>query len=343
MAIADYLLHHPENLNPQTMGALARPGRIDVVITSEDKGLLHRWWLSDRGWHPHWEARGGQWASRCSMVADGDVLYVFALGSEGDLWCAPCAGGCTGPGEWNRFNLGRPENDRLISHPAALLDGEQIIVLVRGELTTLWALILTGLEAGFTWAPVNQLGLPPPPRPQSIRFAPAAVFRRPGQLNAFLVDNEGQLRYAWHDRNTGRSASRWEVPHQSALLGHETAPNVTGITSSPDAVAWPPDAFHVVACGPPDTPAGPVFQISSFLGRHWGGLRFFAPGAASDGAVASAGPGRLDVFYVGVKPGGSFGGGPFVSKHMWREQRNEWHEDTSFILDYPVGIPTRPQ
>lgn len=126
--VAEYLQERGESLNPQSMAAHGwRPGgshRLDVVIASVDHGMLHRWYPDPNnggGWHPGWERRGGAYASRAALAnSRNDTLMAFALNLHGDLIITGDFGGdlnAVNVGDWPHASLGRPENDRLVSHP----------------------------------------------------------------------------------------------------------------------------------------------------------------------------------------------------------------------------------
>src|SRR6185312_14322574 len=148
--IASYLTSSPSrvaSLNLQMMGALGHyvfgRKRIDLFIASFDRGLLHRWWTEDSGWHGKWEPRGGHWASRASVVTSGDGrLYVFALGLNGHLHWTGRQGDTDAPGDWHIAELGHPDGDRLISHPTAAFDGGVVRVFARAESGALWTIYL---------------------------------------------------------------------------------------------------------------------------------------------------------------------------------------------------------
>lgn len=332
-------------LNLQMMAALGRsmPGsgrRIDLVITSFDRGLLHRWWDERSGWHPRWEPRGGEWASRAAVVSPApDRLDVFALGLSGDLFHAWCAGDCTASGRWQIARLGRPEDDRLVSHPTALVEGNRVKVFVRGERAPFWVLTLDAAgSVRRSWRNLGGEGLAPWPTRARLAFAPAAASWEEHRIDLFAVhQRSATLYHAWReDEVTGPQWERPRTPRGRTVSG------ALGLTSSPDAVAWPRTGedslgvLHVVACGPMSI-AGPTLTFTSWLGRHWTSPRaLFRPDAVSSAALASWGKPRLDLFYVGVVPGGSYVAGPFVPVHLWTENLRTWSQDPTDLGRYPV-------
>jgi hypothetical protein len=351
--IAGYLLSSEANiksLNLQMMAALGRRGagqheRLDVVIASFDRGLLHRWWTEATGWNSRWEPRGGEWASRAVVLSPAQgKLDVFALGLNGELQRATCEGDCDGRGRWDVTNLGGPDNDRFISHPSGVADRTRgrMRIFVKGEKVGLWTLELNadGTPRGG-WQTDRQAGIPSWPRRHLYEFAPAAASWGSGRVDLFTVYGQSRtLRRGWME---GRERSgSWELlrtPAGNAISGSRY------ITSSPDAVAWPRQrgeesgVIHVVACGP-DTIAGPTFNFASWTGRYWRTPPSYVgvPGAVSTAAIASWGRPRQDLFYVGVIPGGSFFSGPFRAIHGWTETRS-WRDvtwDETSLGDYPV-------
>lgn len=354
--VTEYLQERGESLNPQSMAAHGwRPGgshRLDVVIASVDHGMLHRWYPdpdNDGGWHPRWERRGGAYASRAALAnSRSDTLMAFALDLHGDLIITGDFGGdlnAVDAGDWPHASLGRPENDRLVSHPTAAPDGDHVRVYVRGESATIWALAVDH-NGNITekWHEAKLDGLPA----STIHweYAPAAASYEAGRVDLFTVD-----RGASPDSDDN---SLWHGSHGPGAPHHHgwEELGVGGISSSPDATVWSPTSehptgiIHMVACGPTYDIQGPNFVFASWQGRHWAYRWLHPSGAATDGAIASWGRPRLDLFYI--KATGRYrsdGTLVFVAGHAWYNG-GRWGPETAWNfndLDFErIGYPVAP-
>jgi hypothetical protein len=342
--VAEYLrdnLPHLHALNMQMMAAVGRVEadgnqRIDIVITSYDRGLLHSWWSGGQ-WHMgsrglKWEEGGGEFASRASLVSMRDGrLDAFALGLRGDLMHAAYE-----HGNWEIRSVGLPEGDRLASHPTAFFDASiptspRLWVFVRG-IKSLWVASIdtvTG-RSMWTWIRTKRLGLP---RPRHRRiFAPACTSWGPGRVDLFEVRSRSrQLVHVWKD---GGTVGEWEIPFPQSL----------GITSSPDAVTWrggaKPPVIYLIECGPSSL-AGGSFAFQKWDGKWIDRGTVIVSQAVSDAALASWGRPRLDFFYVATR--GDWLKGPFVPAHAWREGGSwpstgarGWNFDRTDFGAYPV-------
>lgn len=353
--VAGYLQDRFDSLNIQSMGAHGwMPGgtqRLDVVIASVDKGMLHRWYPDPEnggGWHPRWEHRGGAYASRAAVVnSRDDTLMAFALSLDGELTVTGVFGGdlnavTTEP--WPAASLGKPDSDRLITHPTAVSDGDHIRVYVRGESRVIWS-IAVDHNANVTqgWHKASTEGLPSTHR-QHWAYAPAAASWAPGRIDLFTVEQgsddtsyDNTLWHGWYDAG-GRSPDWQEL-------------GIGALSSSPDATVWPLTSehplgvIHVVACGMIGDIAGPSFAFASWLGRHWVYRWLHPPGAISDGSIASWGKPRLDLFYVKDTFSKRRNGTErYVAGHAWYDgarwgRESAWNFDDSDFeaIDYPVA------
>ena len=352
--VAEYLQPHVESLNPQSMAAhgwvSGTTKRIDVVIASADKGMLHRWYpeRGTGGWHPRWERHGGAFASRAALAnSRSDTLMAFALNLQGDLVLAGDFGGdldAVDVGDWPSENLGHPSRDRLVSHPAAVTDGDTVRVYATAETGTIWALAVDhNGNRTQDWHQAYRENLPRRAG-RHWAYAPAASSWAPGRLDLFAVDDgtdptsfDNTLAHAWHDGNS--RSPEWET------LG------IGGLSSSPDTAVWPitPDhslgVVHVMACGSVEDLQGPSFAFASWLGRHWAYRWIHPRGATADGTVASWGRPRLDVFYLkDTFTRRSDGSERFVSGHAWYDggrwgtAESGWaFTDGDFEAPYPVA------
>lgn len=354
--VAEYLREHVESLNPQSMAAhgwtSGSTKRLDVVIASVDKGMLHRWYpdpASGGGWHPRWERRGGAFASRAAVVnSRGDTLMAFALGLDGDLVIAGVFGGdlnalAADAGDWPRASLGHPDGDLLLSHPAAAGDGDTIRVYVRAVSGNVWSIAVDhNGNVVEQWHRASTEHLPRTGR-HHWTYAPAVASWAPGRIDLFTIEEGSEPtsydNTMWHGWRDGSAhGPNWEE------LG------IGGLSSSPDATVWPltPDhplgVIHVVACGWVEDIQGPSFAFASWLGRHWAYRWIHPRGATADGAIASWGRPRLDLFYVkDTFTTRSDGTRRYVTGHGWYDGRrwgpeSAWnYDDSDFESGYPVA------
>jgi len=370
--VDSYLLNYGSALNMQSMAAvgwmIGEDRRLDVVVSSLD-GLFHRWWPDPDvgGWHPMWEPRGGTYASRASLVARQigtgpsetnpfgaveRILLAFALDLHGRLVVAGVVDGSTNAsGQWPTSGLGAPPNDRLISHPTAVIEGQRLHVYARAESRRIWGLVLDwNANIVENWHTVSHEGLPPRTNQHHHwAYAPAAASWGPGRTDLFAVDEgstsddlSNTLWHAW--REGGVEGPDWE----SAGPDWEEL-GIGGVSSSPDAAVWPRSeserlgVINVVACGPTESPAGGSYVFARWLGRHWTYHWLNDPRAISDAAIASWGKPRLDLFYV-KNIGDDLFKGPFIASHAWREGGawtaiwpGGWNlDDADFQSPYPV-------
>ena len=352
--VADYLQERGDSLNPQSMAAHGwRSGdtrRIDVVIASLDKGMLHRWYpdpAAGGGWHPRWEHRGGTYASRAALThSRGDTLMAFALSTSGDLILSGVFGGdldAGAVGPWPAENLGHPADNRLVSHPAAVTDGDTIRVYVRGEAGNIVSIAVD--HNGNVTEPWHRASTDSLPRTEGHHwtYAPAAASWAPGRIDLFSIEQgtdptsyDNTLWHAWHDGSA--QGPRWEE------LG------IGGMSSSPDAAVWPLTeshplgVIHMVACGSIEDIQGPSYAFASWLGRHWAYRWLHPPGATFDGTIASWGRPRLDLFYIKDTYTKNHNGTErYLTGHAWYDGRpwgreSAWNfNDSDFESSYPVA------
>lgn len=351
--IAPYLQDCLDSLNMQSMAAHGWcPGgtqRLDVVIASVDRGMLHRWYpapASGGGWHPRWEARGGAYASRAAVVnSRDDTLMAFALALTGDLTLTGVFGGnldAVDAGNWPRENLGHPDNDRLVSRPTAITDADVVRVYARGESGVISSIVVD--HNGNVVEKWHRASLGTPPRTgDRWIYAPAAASWGPGRVDLFsiaqgseLASDDNTLWHGWHEGNA--DGPGWEE------LG------IAGLSSSPDAAVWAPTEghplgiIHVTAGGFVGDTHGPSFAFASWSDRRWAYRWLHPRGATVDGAIASWGRPRLDLFYIKDsftrRPNGSE---RFLSGHACYDgagcgPETAWQfNDSDFEQDYPVA------
>jgi hypothetical protein len=359
--VAGYLQDRFDSLNVQSMAAHGwAPGgthRLDVVIASVDKGMLHRWYpdpQNDNKWHVRWERRGGAFASRAALAnSRNDTLMAFALGLDGELNVAGVFGGdlnAVNAGDWPHASVGRPHNDRLISHPTAVTDGDHVRVYVRAESGTIWAIVVDhNANVTENWHEAYKEGIPRR-RTHKWTYAPAAASWGPGRIDLFTVDegsspysDDNSLWHAWYESNS--RGPDWEE------LG------ISGLSSSPDAAVWPRTdqhplgAIYMMACGAVYDIQGPSFAFASWLGQHWAYRWLHPRGAVADGTIASWGQPRLDLFYIkDTFRNRSNGTRKYVAGHAWYNG-DRWGPESAWSFDdtdfeaatYPVapwnGLP----
>jgi len=112
----------------------------------------------------------------------------------------------------------------------------------------------------------------------TLTSGPGVASWAPGRLDVFYANSASALGHVWYD-------GAW---HSHQQLGSET------ISGSPAAVSWSNGRIDVVARG---TAAGNPLIHKWYQGT-WGSWETLGGSMATSPAIASWGPGRLDIFYL---------------------------------------------
>src|SRR6185369_14180436 len=156
----------------------------------------------------------------------------------------------------------------------------------------------------------------------ALASAPAAVSWGPGRLDVFAKGTSGDLQHIWHENGwhsweslggtltSGPGVASWapgrldvfyansasalgHVWYDGAWHSHQQLGSET-ISGSPAAVSWSNGRIDVVARG---TAAGNPLIHKWYQGT-WGSWETLGGSMATSPAIASWGPGRLDIFYL---------------------------------------------
>ncbi|HVM01272.1 MAG TPA: DUF3152 domain-containing protein [Acidimicrobiales bacterium] len=260
-------------------GAVARPGRVDVVVQGTD-GYYRTAWTGSA-----WTAWSGLGSpppgmaeqSRPAVASWGPGrLDVFVRGADDKLWQRFSTDGGSSWSPWSR-----PVGDEgvLASAPAvATYGGQQLAVYVVGTDGQVWERYWTGTAWNPAWNPQGG------PTTTSIAGHPAAVSSDGSRIDVFVRGGDDRL---WQRSWDGQAWSGWSRP-----VGDQGT-----LASSPAVTSWAPGTLQVAVRG---TDGGVWVLPRNGQWAHWVPMGRPAGGVVGTPAAASRGFGHLDVYTRGT-------------------------------------------
>jgi hypothetical protein len=306
----------------QNITAVARaPGNLDLFVIGNDGGAGttngHAWttaWTNGIGWNPDWGPIQGQavfdYATQkiAAVARSPGNLDLFVIGNEGHVWTTAWSSSVPAPGwnaDWVRVP-GAATFDLNTQHVAAVSrapDHLDLFVIgndggvgtTNGHVwTTAWT---NGIGWNPDWGPIQGQAV--------FDYATqkiAAVARSPGNLDLFVIGNEGHVwTTAWSSNvpAPGWNADWVRVP--GAATFDLNTQDVAAVSRTPDNL----DLFVIGSDGGVGTTNGHVWTTAWTNGIGWSpdwrplpGVTVFDRATQKIAAVARS-PGNLDLFVIG--------------------------------------------
>ena len=220
------------------------PNQLDLFVVGNDGVVYTSWWTAGSDWsgvNNNWRPIGGVFpagAPVCAVSRDSNQLDLFIVGVDGVVYTSWWTAGSDWSGvnnDWRPiggfFASNRPVS--VVSRNRDQLD--LFIVGIDGIVYTNW------WSAGSDWSGVNNNWRPIGGFfPTGNRIA--AVSRNPGQIDLFVVGNDGGIYTSWWT-----AGSDWSGVNNNWYLVStvETAPKLAG----PSAIARTLDHLDVFVVG----------------------------------------------------------------------------------------------